>query len=133
MTHKNHKDYIQWMPVKAKLHNARDRPLYKEREVFWISIGENVGFEEDGKNARFNRPVLVIKKFSAGMCWGIPLSTTEKRGKYYLPIRLNTGTSVALLSQLRTFDTSRFNNKIGMVSETEFAQVRLKIAELLLD
>ncbi len=126
------KDYEKWMPVKAALNNAENRPLYKEREVFWVSIGENVGFEEDGKNERFNRPVLVLKKFSAGMCWGVPLSTTKKRGKYYLPIQLNGAVSVALLSQLRTFDTSRFNSKIGMVSVTDYELVRKKIAALLL-
>jgi hypothetical protein len=47
------KDYIIWTPIKSELHNSGNRPIgYRESEVWWCSIGENVGFEEDGKNAR---------------------------------------------------------------------------------
>ena len=55
----NKKDYERWMPIKSKIHNNAGRVEFKERDIFWISVGENIGFEEDGKNALFNRPVLV--------------------------------------------------------------------------
>jgi hypothetical protein len=65
------KDYRKWSPVKAIIHNSGSHPLgYKEREVWWCSVGENIGFEEDGKNELFNRPVLILKIFSKELFWG---------------------------------------------------------------
>jgi mRNA interferase MazF len=120
------------MPVKAALNNNVKRPLFKEREVFWASIGENVGFEQDGKSKRFNRPVAIVRKFSGGLFWGVPLSTTPKRGRYYLPLTLNGKTSVALLSQVRVLDSLRLNEKIGMLGADDFKALKTELAKLLL-
>jgi mRNA-degrading endonuclease toxin of MazEF toxin-antitoxin module len=130
----NNKDYKIWMPFKAKIHNG-DRPNinFKERDIFWVSIGENVGFEEDGKNKLFNRPVLVIRKFNNFLFWGVPLSTTDKRGRYYHVFKVGGKESVALLSQARTFDSSRITaNKLGMATEKDFAMIKKKLSDVLL-
>ena len=129
------KDYQTWTPVKAKLNNFEFRPNYEQRDIWWCSIGENIGFEEDGKNVFFNRPVLIFKKFSHGLFWGIPLSTTKKRGKYYHPFNFNGKISVALLSQLRVFDSSRLNNgrasaRIGIINQATFKSIKQKIHQL---
>jgi mRNA interferase MazF len=49
-------------------------PLFKERDIWWVSIGVNVGFEEDGKHEKFLRPVLILKKFNKELFLGIPNS-----------------------------------------------------------
>jgi mRNA interferase MazF len=114
------KDYKKWTAVKSEINDNLSRPPdFHIREVWICNIGENIGFEEDGKGNRFNRPVLVLRKFANLMCYVIPLSTTKKRGYFYFPFDAGTGkTSVALLSQVRVIDSSRLVRKIGMASKT---------------
>ena len=129
----NKKDYGLWMLLKSKIHNCAERVEFKERDIFWISVGENIGFEEDGKNTLFNRPVLVIRKFNKFLFWGVPLSTTDKRGKYYHAFIVAGKTSVALLSQTRTFDSSRITStKLGMISKEDFKHIKEKLSAVLL-
>jgi hypothetical protein len=45
---------------------------------------------------------------------------------------INGEVSVALLSQLRVFDSSRFEEKMGMASLDEYVTLKKKLAELLL-
>ena len=127
------KDYHQWMPVKVRINNSNYRVVFKIRDVFWASIGENIGFEEDGKGQHYNRPVVILKKFNKQLFWGIPLSTTTRRGKYYFEVNLpgkNGEQSVALLSQLRIWDSARLEDKIGMLSKEEFAGLKAGIVDL---
>lgn len=122
------KRYKAWHKLKSRIHNSSSTPpFYKEREIWWVSLGHNVGVEEDGKGNDFNRPVLIIRGFSRYLFWGIPLSTTKKTGIYYHPFVVNNKVSTALLSQLRVFDTRRLINKYGMVSQKDFKAIRTKI------
>jgi len=46
------KDFDGWIVKKKEYHFRKATPpLFKERDIWWISIGVNVGFEEDGKNS----------------------------------------------------------------------------------
>jgi mRNA interferase MazF len=127
------KDYLNWMPVKAEINNAAVRPRYNSGDVVWVSIGENVGFEQDGKGRRFARPVLIVKGFNKELFWGVPLtSNANKTGKYYASFSVKGKTSVAILSQLRAFDTSRVSGKrIGVVGSKILQDIQRKLADLL--
>lgn len=46
-------------------------------------MGQNIGFEQNGKGDNFVRPVIILKKFNKNMFFGIPLSTQIKDGKFY--------------------------------------------------
>lgn len=128
------KKFNGWMILKDSLHNSGSRPAgYKTRDVWWVSLGRNVGFEEDGKGNFYNRPVIVLRGFSRGLFWGIPLSHTENRGAYYHEFILNGEVSVALLSQMRTFDTLRLISKYGVVSKQDFNNIKKKINIILED
>jgi mRNA-degrading endonuclease toxin of MazEF toxin-antitoxin module len=61
------------------------------------------------------------------------LSTTEKRGKYYHPFTIGDKTSVALLSQIRTMDSSRLGSggKIGVISRQELEVIKHKVRNIL--
>jgi mRNA-degrading endonuclease toxin of MazEF toxin-antitoxin module len=127
------KDYLKWMPVKAEINNASVRPTYKEGEVFWMSVGENIGFEQDGKGFLYARPVLVVKGFSRELFWGIPLTSQEKDGQYYFSFKLNGTKSTAILSQLRAFDAARISGMKGMgrIDKTVLAQLKNRLKSLL--
>ncbi len=58
------KDFDCWNDIKKKLDESKKTLFFKERDVWWCSIGLNVGDEENGKNQFFSRPVLVVRKFN---------------------------------------------------------------------
>lgn len=130
---KMEKDYKKWMPIKSEINNKEKYPKgYKEREIWICSIGENVGFEEDGKSEAFSRPVLILRVFNKNFCHVIPLSKTEKRNKFHYPFDGKTGrVSVALLSQSKAIDSSRLSRKIGIASKEDFEIIKTKIKEIL--
>jgi len=127
------KDYKKWMPIKANINNSGERLIgYKEREIWICNIGENIGFEEDGKGNDYSRPVLILKVYNKQFCHIIPLSTTEKRDRFHYPFDGKTGkTSVAILSQSRAIDSIRLREKIGIMSEKDFSEVRKQISAIL--
>lgn len=129
------KNYRDWMPVKSKVNNTASRPLnYREREIWVCSIGENIGFENDGKGKGFRRPVLVLKIYNRYSCLIMPLSTTQKRTKYHYEFDGHTGKmSVALLSQVRTIDSARLHDKIGYADKEDFSAIKTRLIKLLQD
>lgn len=58
------KDFLHWHNKKENINEKDKRAYFHEREVWWCSIGANVGYEQDGKGNDFTRPVLIIKGFS---------------------------------------------------------------------
>ncbi|MDP3882705.1 MAG: type II toxin-antitoxin system PemK/MazF family toxin [Candidatus Staskawiczbacteria bacterium] len=132
------KDFKKWMEQKAKIHNDKIRPFFHEREVWFSSIGENVGFEQDGGGETFMRPALILKKFNNEVVWALPLTRTDKTGKYYFRISLvaddgnmDDRPSVVILSQLRLVDAKRLQYKVGTVKEDEFIKLKEALIALL--
>jgi len=127
------KDYKRWVGVKAEINNNERYPIgYKERDIWFCSVGENVGFEEDGKKEAFGRPVLILRVFNKQFCHVVLLSKTGKRSKFYYAFDGRTGrVSVALLSQSRAIDSSRLVRKIGVAGSGDFGLIKEKIKELL--
>lgn len=128
------KNFPAWLNLKQAI-DAASRPSrgYKERDVWWVSIGHNVGFEEDGKGSGFSRPVLIVKGFSAQIFWGIPLTSVPNEGIYYYTFTItgHSTTSVAILSQLRAFDTRRFVSKMGTIDRRDFAAIKKQLCTFL--
>jgi mRNA-degrading endonuclease toxin of MazEF toxin-antitoxin module len=132
------KDFKKWMDLKAGIHNDKIRPFFHEREIWFSSLGENVGFEQDGSGENFMRPVLILKKFNNEVVWVLPLTRTDKTGEYYfriLPVNGAGNTegraSVVILSQIRLVDVKRLQYKIGDVKEDEFEKIKEALIALL--
>lgn len=125
------KDFQKWHKTKEEIDNVSVRIFFHEREVWWCSIGVNVGFEQDGRGERFARPVLVFKKFNNEVCWAIPISTKIKKGKFYAPIELEDGMlRVAIISQLRLVDARRLIKKIGTIPEGNYELIQKAVINL---
>lgn len=62
---------------------------------------------------------------------GIPLSTTQNRGKYYFDFEFKDSISVAILSQLKLFDAKRLDRKIGKMEKAEFQKLKSIVIEML--
>ncbi len=129
--HTKDKILDKWNIKKKVIESKTSRKTIKERDVLFISIGENIGFEQNGKGEDFLRPVLVCKKFSSNVFIGIPLTSKSKEGKFYAEFFLRNKKSTAILSQLRLFDTKRISYQYGRVSEGKFKAIKEKLIELL--
>jgi len=124
------KDFWGWHKEKEGAHNMRQRPFFRERDVWWGLLGVNIGFEQDG-GKKFLRPILVIKKFSGGVCWCVPLTKKRKTGKYYTDIVLLGIPRTVVLSQLKLIDSKRLHHKLGVVSDEDFLFVKTKLTQFL--
>jgi len=125
------KDFDKWNEHKKTIDSINTDLYFYERDIWWCSLGINVGFEQDGKNEYFTRPVLVLKKFSKDVFIGVPLSTSNKEGRYYFKFNFQEQKSNALLSQVRLFDTKSLKDKLGRLPKNIFKEIRQKIKDLL--
>ena len=103
--------------------------MFKERDVWWTSIGVNVGFEEDGKHENFVRPVLVLKKFNRELFLGVPLSTKLKDNKYYVRISVKQKIVSAMTSQIRVFSSKRIWNKLAELDKGDFLKINNEVGK----
>jgi len=125
------KDYDGWNKEKIKIDLKENNRSFHEREVWFIKIGENVGFEQNGKGKQFLRPVIVYKKFSKNVFLGIPLTSTEKESRFYHTFVFKNKISTAMLSQIRLFDSKRLSYLVGRMSLGDFNKSKEKLIELL--
>ena len=124
------KDFDGWIKKKKTCHyQEKEAPFFKERDIWWIAVGVNVGFEEDGKNLNFVRPVLVVKKFNRELFLGIPMSTKLKDNKYYIPVSVRSKSVSVMISQIRVFSTKRMWNKLAELDTGDFNKVLEEISK----
>jgi len=121
------KKFNEWSLLKQHLDIARKIPTFKQREIWWCSIGTNVGHEENGKNQFFNRPVLIVRKFNNHIFLGVPLTTKIKESKFYHAIKFKDKSQSAMLSQIRVWGSERLTHKMGEINGDEFEIVRERV------
>lgn len=125
------KRFLEWIGLKEKLHeNKAIPPLFKEGEIWWCYLGENIGNEMNGKNTQFSRPIFVLKKYDKYSFLGLPLTTKLKKGTWYVEINFVGIKQTVVLSQSRTLDYRRFKEKIGELDEGEVGKVRAEYIKL---
>lgn len=118
------KDFDAWNSKKKRLNAQASAPFYHQREIWWCSLGVNVGFEQDGTGTNFDRPVLVIRGFNAHVFFGVALTGRQKHGRYYVPIgKVEEREASVILSQARLIDTKRLIRKAGMLDQDVFDKV----------
>ncbi len=132
------KNYHKWMPLKRGINNSDEsRLFFHEREIWYSHLGENIGFEQDGRGEQFLRPVIILRKFNNDIFWGIPLTRTKKNLPFYftfiprLETEANSEGSTAVLSQIRLVDAKRLRRMIGYISAEDFRLLKKKLKALL--
>ncbi|MEX2410079.1 MAG: type II toxin-antitoxin system PemK/MazF family toxin [Candidatus Paceibacterota bacterium] len=133
MTKKAEKElFFKWNKLKIEINNKSKINFYfYEREVWWASLGKNIGFEQNGKNKTFERPVLIIKKFNKNVLWIIPFTSTLKSNKYYHNLKHNKESYSLILSQIRLISSKRLTRKIRRVPKKEFKIIKDKLKNFL--
>lgn len=119
------KDFDRWNGLKKKLDRESAQHLYfHPREVWFCSIGVNVGVERDSRNRKFSRPIVIVKKFNDSMFWGVPLSSKiDHLGRHNLLVTLLGKKADANVSQLRVLDRKRLQRRFGMLDKEDFERV----------
>ena len=119
------KNFIDWFILKPKLDSfAHKAPFVSEGDIWWASIGENVGSEIGGKSDLFSRPVIIYKKLAHGFYFVIPTSTKVKEGSWYVNFIYKKISTVACLHQARSIDYRRLSTKLGTLSAEDFASIK---------
>lgn len=124
------KDFDSWSNKKKEIHGTLKPSdfYFHEREIWWCSLGINIGYEQDGKNDNFERPVLILRKFNRDIALIIPLTSVAKENKYHH--KLNTSGSFVILSQVRLISTKRLLRRVEKIVENEFNEIMAKIKKL---
>jgi mRNA interferase MazF len=127
-----HKQFKKRILKKEELHNRKKIPSFKERDIYWCGLGENIGDEENGKSDFFSRPVLIIRKFNKNLFWGIPLTKQIKDSPYYTKITFKGLGQSAMITHLRLMDVKRlYGGAIGTLDKNDFQKVKDSIKNCL--
>jgi len=134
------KNFDIWNHEKQILDDKKVRNFYiNSREIWFTKMGENIGFEENGKKD-FLRPVLVIKKIE-NLFLTVALSSKGKENNIFYheikKVEFNENNqkykddSFIILSQVKVMDKRRFTEKMGKVKKEEFEHIKEKLKKLL--
>ena len=125
------KRFPEWIDLKEKLHDSQHQPPFvSERDLWWASIGENVGSEINGKSSKFSRPVLILRKLTHGFYLVVPTTTQPHVGSWYIHIRFADQDEWICLHQIRTIDHRRIHSKIGQIDTDDFERTRAGFKKL---
>ena len=123
-------EHDTWNNKKKNLDNKTAQNIFcKTGDIWWCSIGKNIGTEQNGNGHNYSRPVLILKVFNKNMFFGIPITSSDLKNtkkrliKYYSPIKINNSNSFVILTQLRLFDTKRLLRKISKVDKDSLKDI----------
>jgi mRNA interferase MazF len=115
--------FIDWTKKKVRHHIEEDVDKYfREKEVWWAAMGKNIGYEIDGKNDLFERPVLILKGYSRDMCFVLPLTSKIKNPTpwYQHVVALENGDSAVIISQGKVLSSKRLLRKHDVIDTEDY-------------
>ncbi|MES2986168.1 MAG: type II toxin-antitoxin system PemK/MazF family toxin [Patescibacteria group bacterium] len=126
------KNFDIWNKEKKDIDNTKMHVWSRERDIWWCSLGENVGYEQDGKGEKYLRPVIVIKNFGVYTALIVPLTTSLKENRFHFKLGSILGKDASgIITQIRLIDTKRLVEKEGKLSEEVFIKLKKSIQDLL--
>jgi mRNA interferase MazF len=118
------KRFLEWIRVKISLDYSKAKPpLVSEGDIWWASLGENVGHEINGKGESFSRAIIIFRKISYGSYLVIPTTSQPHRGAQYV-MYWEYGKKInACLHQIRVIDYRRLREKVGSLRKPDMARI----------
>ena len=125
------KDFDKWNNYKKLIEQKEYIFKFHEGDIWNCYIGENVGYEECGKND-FLRPVLILWKVSNKGFIGIPTSTKDQLiDDWYVKIKYidrdGECSNNLLITQIRFYDAKRLAYCMGKTNKPQLKEVRRKL------
>lgn len=121
--------FRNWCKLKITLWNTPSATVFKQGDIWWCSLGINLGEEIFGKGKKLTRPVLIFRKFTSNSFLGLPLTTQEKQGSWYVEIELGGTKRWAMLNQARILDKKRLTSRVGALDDGQFNKVKKHFLE----
>ena len=122
------KDFDGWNDYQKIIQGAHHEVYFQERDMWWCSVGVNIGHEQDGHHEQYVRSVLILRGFSQQSFWGVPISTKLKPANpYYLAFEIPSGQYSALISQMRFLDAKRLIRRLYTMPQIVFSEIQLAI------
>ncbi|MDB5264756.1 MAG: hypothetical protein JWN64_327 [Parcubacteria group bacterium] len=125
------KDFDAWNEQKKRIEEEKSELIVYERDIWWCSVGLNIGDEQDGKKALYERPIIVLKTFGKGLALIVPTTSTFKDLPYYFLFENKGDKWVALITHVHLISTKRFNRYIGKMNRPDFSLMKERIKRLL--
>jgi radical SAM protein with 4Fe4S-binding SPASM domain len=123
--------YNKWNALKKNISCCKKPLKFREKEIFFVSMGQNIDTETYGKGDKVLRPVVILRKFNRHSFFGIPLSSKIKDGYFYHLVTYKNKINSALISQARVFDAKRLEYKSGELSTKEYEKIKDKFVEMI--
>ena len=112
------------MDTKARVNNKGAIRSFREGEIWWAAVGENVGVEIDGKSQKYSRPVVILRKYSNLLFAATPLTSKIHYGTWYMQFIFQGKMETAALAQTRPMDVLRLYERMGKLSRKDYDQIR---------
>lgn len=125
------KDFDTWNGRKKTLDVTKRNLLFKEGEIWWCSIGVNVGEEVYGKGENFRRPVVILKKLSHNSCIVMPTTTRERSGSWFHHLHIKNKDRWVMMNQMRFISGNRLWVRESSLSYEELSELKKSVAQLL--
>ncbi len=127
------KDFDTWNNLK-KIFEKENREIFAHpREVWWCSLGLNLGAEIDGKNDNFERPVLIANVYNKETMLVLPITSRERNDKFHYKIFIKTKDVKTgeyrekpvwvKLTQARVISNKRLLRKVDILSIDSFNKI----------
>lgn len=121
----NYIKFIQeWCKLKTALWKKQNKVVFKQGDIWWCSLGINLGEEMFGKGTKFTRPVLIFRKYDRFSFFAIPLTTKNKVGTWYCSFTHSGKPQTAQLAQGRVVSYKRIKELIGKIDSVDFDKVK---------
>lgn len=134
MSQKHIKDFDTWNKVKQQTEKGERKVFANPREVWWCSLGVNIGAEIDGKNDSFERPIIVMRVYNKETMLILPTTGRAKLNKFHLPLEIESmnketkevaGKTVYVkLTQARVISNKRLIRKVGVIKKETFQNIQ---------
>jgi mRNA interferase MazF len=119
------KDFDGWNKLKKYL-DSKSRLIYAHpREIWWCSLGINIGTEINGKNTNFERPVILLKVYNKESLIVLPITTREKDDQFHYKIETQGKIAWVKLTQIRMISSKRLLRKIGSLDKESFSKLKI--------
>ena len=125
-----YEEFRRWNDVKMHLEFYGRQPNPKQGEIWWAGCGKNLGSEMNGKNTRFARPVIIYRKLSRYCFMGIPLTSKNREGSWYVPFTHKGIKEVAIVGQAKIMSVKRLYTRMGEIDQNDMIRIRDAFANL---
>lgn len=124
--------FNNWNELKQKIQEKDSKNIFfKEWDIWWSSLWQNIQTESNWKWENFRRPILVLKKLSSDSFICIPLSTKLKEGTWFYQYNLHWEKYTAILYQIKMIHKNRLRVKIWQIDEFDFIKIKKRLKNLL--